>query len=214
MLEELLPSVVSCIDAVNDDIADVPLGAEAALIERAVEARRREFLTGRSCARRALARFGVPAIPILAGPNREPLWPSGFVGSITHCSGYRAAAVARQQEVLAVGIDAELHEQLPSGLLQHVALTDEIEWLENEKDGVHWDRVLFSAKECVYKAWFALAKTWLGFEDACIVFNKTAGTFRASLITEAPVGRQIPIGFDGKFTICDGRVLTAIAVMP
>jgi hypothetical protein len=42
---------------------------------RAVEKRRREFIAGRACARRALGRLGIPPVSILSGdgPSRE--WP-------------------------------------------------------------------------------------------------------------------------------------------
>src|SRR5262245_21280577 len=113
MIERLLPDYVACAESQGDDSSATLLPEEAPAVGRAIEARIREFTTARSCARRAMARFGVPPRPILSGPRREPLWPDGYVGSITHCDGYRAAAVARQQDALAIGIDAEPHEPLP-----------------------------------------------------------------------------------------------------
>ena len=59
------------------------------------------------------------------GAKREPLWPAGVVGSITHCDGYRAAAVARATDLATVGIDAEPHEPLPDGVLAAIALPAE-----------------------------------------------------------------------------------------
>ena len=46
---------------------------------------------------------------------------------------------------------------------------------------VHWDRVLFSAKESIYKAWFPLTGRWLGFEEASLSIDPAAGTFAARL---------------------------------
>jgi 4'-phosphopantetheinyl transferase EntD len=43
--------------------------------------------------------------------------------------------------------------------------------LAAQAPGICWDRLLFSAKESIYKAWFPLAKCWLGFESADIVFD-------------------------------------------
>ena len=73
---------------------DPLLPAERAALGQVVDGRRRDFAAGRHCARRALARLVGSPEPILSGPDREPVWPQGIVGSITHCDGYRAAAVA------------------------------------------------------------------------------------------------------------------------
>jgi enterobactin synthetase component D / holo-[acyl-carrier protein] synthase len=57
--------------------------------------------------------FGALPAPILPGPAGEPGWPPGVTGSITHCPGYRACAVARTEDLAAIGIDAEPDEELP-----------------------------------------------------------------------------------------------------
>ena len=84
--------------------------------------------------------------------------------------------------------------------------------LRNSDPSVHWDRLLFSAKESVYKAWFPLARKWLGFEEADVVFRPD-GTFSAELIgtsTSVPDGTEIT-GFDGRWLARDGLAITAIA---
>jgi hypothetical protein len=90
-------------------------GEEEELIGRAVEKRRREFGTARACARRALADLGRVPAPIVRGEKGAPVWLDGVVGSITHCAGYRGAAVAEARDVRALGIDAEPHGKLPDG---------------------------------------------------------------------------------------------------
>ncbi|SDR60272.1 4'-phosphopantetheinyl transferase EntD (siderophore biosynthesis) [Rhizobiales bacterium GAS113] len=214
MIEELLPSQVTCV-ATRDDDASAPLfPEEAAQLGKAVDSRVREFMTGRSLARQALARLGLPASPILRGPKREPIWPQGVVGSITHCKGYRAAAVARQAQMLTLGIDAEIDDRLPEGVLRQVAVDEERAWLAKAPGGIHWDRLLFSAKESLYKAWFPLTGKWLGFEDAVVSFHPADATFHARLLVppiEMP-GRVLT-GFDGRFLVRDGLALTAIAVV-
>ena len=44
-----------------------------------------------------------------------------------------------------------------------------------------WDRLLFSAKESVYKAWFRATGRWLGFEDAEVTIDPVARAFHARL---------------------------------
>jgi 4'-phosphopantetheinyl transferase EntD len=188
---------------------------EEAVISRAVEKRRREFGTARICARRALASLGVPAAPILPGERGAPQWPAGVIGSMTHCAGYRAAAVALSGTLVTIGIDAEPHAPLPDGVLDHISVEPELlmlSALRQADPAVHWDRLLFSAKEAVYKAWFPLARRWLGFEEADVTFRPD-GTFSAELLgtsTTAPDGTEIA-AFDGRWLARDGLVITAIA---
>jgi 4'-phosphopantetheinyl transferase EntD len=216
VIEQILPNSVVAVEARHDP-TDVKLFPEEEIaLGRAVEKRRREFTTARVCARSALEKLGFPAAPIPTGERGEPRWPVGAVGSITHCDGYRACAVARSSEVVTVGIDAELNAALPDGLLGDIARPEEVPWLrrlELEFPEVHWDRLLFSAKESVYKAWFPLAKRWLGFEDAVIVFDPSAGTFTARLLVSGPPMPDGPLcGFSGRWMVREGIILTAIAV--
>ncbi|MBG0560383.1 4'-phosphopantetheinyl transferase family protein, partial [Actinoplanes aureus] len=169
MLDSLLPSPVVTAEAFADDEDEPCFPGEEDLIATAVMGRRREFVTARRCAREALARLGHPPVAIRPGPRREPLWPAGVAGSITHCKGYRGAAVARTEEVVSVGIDAEPHAPLPSRVLGVVTAPGDAEHLAelaHAEPAVHWDRLLFSAKEAVYKAWYPLTGRWLGFTDA------------------------------------------------
>lgn len=78
---------------------------------------------------------------------------------------------------------------------------------------VCWDRLLFSAKESVYKAWYPITGRWLGFEDAVITPDPDTGTFTARLLVPGPVvaGKALA-GFDGTWTIQDGLIRTAVAV--
>lgn len=215
MIETLLPTAAVAVEALVDDPDATLFPEEEQQVAKAVEKRRREFTTARVCARRALAALGYPPAPILAGPKREPLWPAGVVGSITHCAGYRAAAVARREQVPTIGIDAEPHGALPAGVLDQVALPDErasLAVLLTRHPETHWDRLLFSAKESVYKAWFPLAGRWLGFDDAAITFDPAAGTFAVRLLVtgpDLPAGRLV--GFDGRWLVANGLALTAVA---
>jgi 4'-phosphopantetheinyl transferase EntD len=86
-------------------------------------------------------------------------------------------------------------------------------WLEHAPAGVHWDRLIFSAKESVYKAWFPLTRRWLDFDEAAITLDPSSGTFSARLLVPPPfVGGRSLTGFDGRFLVQDGLVLTAIVL--
>ena len=215
MLERILPPPVAVVAETGERQVELFPEEEAAL-GNAVEKRRREFVTGRACAREALARLGLPAQAIPTGARGEPLWPRGVVGAITHCSGYRACAVAPAGELLTIGIDAEVDDALPPGVLGDIALPEERRWIEAAAaadPGTSWDRLLFSIKESIYKAWFPLTGSWLGFEDAAVAVDRAGGTFAARLLVPGPVvdGRRLE-GFSGRWLTVGGLVLSAIAV--
>ena len=216
MLDEIVPPQVVAVEAF-DDPADVDLyPEEQAVLQKAVASRRIEFGTARWCARQALARLGLPPAPILPGHRGAPGWPAGVAGSMTHCAGYRAAAVAHSRDVATIGIDAEPHAPLPEGVGEVIASDPErraLAELADAEPGVSWDKLLFSAKEATYKAWFPLTQRWLGFADASISINPAAGTFTARLLVPGPLldGRQLT-EFSGRWLARDGLVITSIAV--
>jgi 4'-phosphopantetheinyl transferase EntD len=216
MLEEILPAGVAAVEAFGDVLDIVLFPEEEAALGSAVDKRRREFTTARACARTALATLGRPPVPIVPGLRGAPQWPSGVVGSMTHCAGYRAAAVARVQDMLTIGLDAEPDDRLPEGVLDVIATAGEragLCALASAAPEPCWDRLLFSAKESVYKAWFPLTRRWLGFDEAAITINPADGTFTARLLVPGPLlaGRRLT-GFAGRWLARHGLVLTAIAV--
>lgn len=173
MIEELLPVSVVSVEALGDDAAaDVWLyPEEEALAVSFVHKRRSEFAAVRGCARQAMEKLGVAPRAIPRGDSGAPVWPPGLVGSMTHCEGYCAAALARATDLVSLGIDAEPHQELPEDVIVSVALpseTDRLSRLARRDPSVHWDRLLFSAKESVYKAWFPLTGRWLDFLEADI----------------------------------------------
>lgn len=216
MIEEILPASVIAVEARHDSSSAILFPAEEAAVARAVEKRRREFTTGRACAHDALERLGLPASPILSGERGEPQWPAEVVGSITHCDGYRACAVARTSEMTTLGIDAEVNAALPEGVEAEIARPEELSWLrelKREAPAVHWDRLLFSAKESVYKAWFPLTGLWLDFEQASVTIDPSAGAFSARLLVSGPLlGDRRVTEFSGRWLARDGLILTAIAL--
>jgi 4'-phosphopantetheinyl transferase EntD len=117
--------------------------------------------------------------------------------------------------VAGVGIDAEPHAPLPDGVLGQIARTEErpqLAELAGAEPEVHWDRLLFCAKETVYKVWFPLAGCWLGFEDATLTFDPVTCAFRARLLKPWPRAGAAPQALEGRWLVRDGLVLSAIAL--
>jgi len=216
VIEEILGAGVAAAEAFEDLPGVVLFPEEDEVVAKAVDKRRREFATARACARKALAALGQPSAPIVTGYRGAPQWPPGVVGSITHCDGYRAAAVARAADVTTLGVDAEPDEPLPDGVLDLVAGPEEQAWLAGKgatTAGPCWDRLLFSAKESVYKAWFPLTRRWLDFSDATLTFDPMTSTFTARLLVPGPVvGDRQVAEFTGRWLARDGLVLTAIVL--
>jgi 4'-phosphopantetheinyl transferase EntD len=115
---------------------------------------------------------------------------------------------------MAIGIDAEPQQPLPEGVLGALATRADyahLRRLEAARPYVPWDRLLFSAKEAVYKAWCALTGLRLNFADVSVEIDPVGGTFAASLLGAGPVvgGRRIS-GFPGQWLVRDGLVITAV----
>ncbi|MCB0930509.1 MAG: 4'-phosphopantetheinyl transferase [Mycobacterium sp.] len=222
-LRVVLPDTADLVFAeLYDDPAHLePHPEEEALIARAVDKRRNEFVTARHCARVALEQLGLPPAPILKGDKGEPQWPTGIVGSLTHCQGYRGAVVGRAPAVRSVGIDAEPHDVLPDGVLNAISLPAERREIAALTDDLHWDRILFCAKEATYKAWFPLTQRWLGFEDAHITFDLdgfeagggSSGGFVSRILID-PAARSGPplTELRGRWSVAGGLALTAIVL--
>ncbi|MBX7430902.1 4'-phosphopantetheinyl transferase [Mycobacterium sp. Y57] len=220
MLAGVLPGSVDALAAAElygDPLELAALPEEEPLIAKSVAKRRNEFVTARHCARQALVELGLEPVPILKGDKGEPCWPAGVVGSLTHCEGFRGAVVGRREYVRSLGIDAEPHDVLPRGVLDAISLPAERHELTGMPGGVHWDRVLFCAKEATYKAWFPLTHRWLGFEDAHIAFEVDAtgkaGTFTSRILIDPSAESGPPLAaLSGRWSVRDGLALTAIVL--
>jgi enterobactin synthetase component D len=188
-------------------------------LRHAVAKRQVEFLAGRWCVREALRACGHPEAdaPVRQGARREPLFPEGIVGSITHAHGRASAAVARREDARGVGLDAErpMSGEQAERLLDLIAAPEEIAALER---ATGWDRgkvfaIVFSAKETIFKCLYTEVGRYFDFRDAEVVALED-GTFRAHLLV--PLAASLPSGttLEGRFTLADGLVWTAMVLPP
>ena len=218
MLESILPAGVECQECFGEPPGGVSFAEEEQVIAHAVPARRREYATCGVVPGSAWAGWGIREVPILPGVGGAPIWPAGVVGSLTHCAGYAAAAVGVSPQVSAIGIDAEPDAPLPDGVLDLVATPAEQARLaatQSESGSPNWDRLLFSAKEAVYKAWFPLVGEWLDHQQAEILINPQEATFEALLSRDGLIidGRQVH-RLHGRWIRKQGIILTAVVLSP
>jgi 4'-phosphopantetheinyl transferase EntD len=216
MLAEIVPGGVVTAEVFGGEYDEAELfPQEEAAIERAAPKRRREFAGVRACARVALAKAGLPAAPIVPDSSRAPIWPPGVTGSMTHCDGYRGCALGRTETIAAIGIDAEPHAALPDGVLPMVTSESErdaLTQLGRADPGICYERILFSAKESVFKAWFPVTGQWLGFQQADLSIDR-GGEFIARLLVPGPlVGGQRLAAYQGRWLVSRGLILTAVTV--
>lgn len=182
---------------------------EQAMGEAVSPKRRKDFHVGRAAARRALEKVGFPVVtPVLRGEHREPLWPVGIVGSISHSSGLGIAAVAWQQDVPAIGVDIQLiEERYTDELIARFADPDEFDWVRSESSRRTERAVkLFSAKESVFKALYPLRKVWFAFDVAHLTPNDAEDSFRASV--RLPAVSSSVIELDVGISYLDGNIIT------
>jgi 4'-phosphopantetheinyl transferase EntD len=128
---------------------------------------RRASGAARIVARKLLAQLGHRDCTVPKAPSGAPIWPAGVVGSLAHDDRVAVAAVAKSNMSYALGIDVEPAEILPSELLEIVATPQERLQI---RDDPYQGRLLFVAKEAVYKAVFPLDQTFLDHHDVQINF--------------------------------------------
>lgn len=195
----------------------VLLPEEAACVTRAVEKRRREFAAGRAMARRLLGALGWPSdVPLLPGARREPCWPAGVLGTISHTDTWATVAVARASECEILGVDVERDAPLKDEVAERICNADELAWIRDvardpETRG-RWAKLVFSAKEAAYKAQYPHSQTFLGFDAMGITFDPEAETFVARFRVDAPpfaVGES----WTGRFR-CAGALLATGICLP
>ena len=192
--------------------ADALLPCELDCVRGAVVERRREFAAGRQLARRLMGGFGINAGPLLPGADRAPRWPAGVVGTITHTRRFVLVAVARSEDVLSLGCDIEDDQELPREIVPMILAPAEQARLQDSGPSVTNEaRLIFSAKEAVYKAQYPLTRCFLDFHDLLLEIDAVGQRFAATLQRDA--GRfAAGTRFDGVFRRRQGSIATAVVL--
>lgn len=181
-----------------DNLGDYLLSDEEAeiLSPRVVKKRRDEFSLGRAACRSALKQIGfISPPPVLKGPSSEPIWPNGYIGSITHCSGIAVCAVCPETRAQGIGLDIESLERDVSPRVYRMTCTEEeIECIRLAGDESHvMFKRLFSAKEAGFKALFPRARKYIGYKEAMLSWDARQECFHGILLK--PAGDAYPKGF-------------------
>jgi enterobactin synthetase component D len=187
-------------------------------VRHATRKRQAEFLGGRIAARAALAARGVPDFIPDTGEKREPLWPEGWTGSITHSDNVAMAVVLPSSHGLPNGVGLDIEPVLDLQLLHEIkhSIMDgrETDLLSSSKtlSFAKGGTLLFSAKESLFKALFYEVRDWFDFDAARLTSVDSEEEILTLKLTRslAPhlfAGRQ----FCGTYRAFDDKLLTLIA---
>lgn len=212
----LLPP--ECVVAVQRyDSPDIPLPpVNDPALNRAIEKRRREFSAGRAAAATALSRLDVFDRIVPVGENRNPLWPGGIVGSITHTAGLAMAVVARQEKIIGLGLDLEPAGAVKEELWQSLFTPTEITWLagKSREQRARWATVIFCAKESFYKLQYPLTGQWVDFHGADVTISIETGEFLLTCLHPVVTEKLDRSRFGGRYATDSRLTLTAIHLKP
>jgi 4'-phosphopantetheinyl transferase EntD len=155
---------------------------EALSVARAVPKRVREFAAGRLCARSALARFGIASFAVRVASDRQPLWPAGLVGSITHTQGFCAAVIGEHARFVGLGLDTENADAVSPNLWPSICVAEELAWIAAlpAEEQTRAATLVFATKEAFYKCQYPSTGEWLSFSDLRILppdWTMRQGTF-------------------------------------
>lgn len=205
--------------AVAVGVAGVGEGRAADLMTEEITAlgsmapnRAAEFIAGRLALRRAQRSLSVPCLAVPNAADRSPQWPAGFCGSISHACGLAIAVLAhRSDRVQSLGVDIEDDAALPADLHDIVLVPEERAALAGKESANRQAKIIFAAKEAVYKAQYLLTRRLFGFEMITVSVQPQAGCFGArfnSGIAPFRSGEHVA----GRYSVCGGLIIAGLVL--
>ncbi len=212
VFESLLPATV-CVQAEANLASALPLSAsELEASTRFSSIRLADFQKGRSCARRALVELDCSEHSVAMGSLREPIWPAGITGSITHTDGEAVAALAKTSALRSIGIDMEVSGQIDDDLARRICTEDERTSETAARMGQPYFDLIFSAKESVYKCIFPFVERFVDFDEVRLHIDVEARAFGAEALTEN-LAAALLATLRGRWSITDSRVRTTAVIV-
>lgn len=176
-----------------------------AQIRTAATVRKAAFLAGRLAAKHGLRALGIPEEVVGIGAHGEPLWPGTVSASISHCAGSQTLGMAlcllsRGEHRIGVDVEEVMSSAVLSeikGLILSNAEQRYIATFHGEESS-RLATIIFSAKECLYKALYPEVRVYFDFLDVETVkidFTDSQITLRLlkSLSENLPLGEKIMI---------------------
>lgn len=197
---------------ISDDIRCEDWQALPTSIFNSSPARRRSYRAGRACAHMALRALGVSSCVVDRGHHGEPVWPTGFCGSITHTKALAYAAVSTTAHTAGIGIDSEevVSSEVRSAV-ENLCLTPaELRHLDGDVDANIVATILFSAKESLFKAIFPAVRRFVDFTEVeSISIDWAVGELRFGASRTGRIEASL-VDATCRFSYDDGLVHTAV----
>ena len=210
MLDELTGRLPPGLSLLHTQVADMTAFLypnEVGAIERAVDRRRFEFSTGRWLARQGMRELGLPESAVPCGPAREPLWPRGIVASISHSASSCALAIASREHYRGVGLDLELSSP-PKDELARLIVSPAEPPAYRRGDML---RLVFSAKEAIFKCLYPICGTFIDFHHIEVVFDHHNLSFKGRPLDAMATPDLLQVG-TGLFQMTDFGALTLFTI--
>lgn len=170
-------------------------------LAKAVASRKYEFMAGRACVKAAMNLMGEFNVTQLAiGDHREPIWPAGFNGSISHSATQAIALVVRGDINVGVDLQEYLSDEVTQTLMPEIVTSHELQFAPLFTHDAQFVTTVFSAKESLFKCMFRDIKHYVDFsvaELSCIDWpgRKLKLRLRESLSACYFKGREITVNF-------------------
>jgi enterobactin synthetase component D len=183
-------------------------------LQDAAQVRKQEFIAGRYCAIQAAKNIGLTIESLPRASTREPIWPLGITGSISHSKQMAISCISKSSDYLSLGIDSEelIKPKIASEVAATIGTQDELAFLAS-LDFSFGLTVMFSAKEALYKALFPLARTFIDFKDVKLIsLDPAKGDFELELISSHPLLAKYLGRYVGTFRMMNQTIVTFVSI--
>jgi len=173
----------------------VPLDEEA-LSPGATRKRVTEFRLGRAAAHDAMTNLMPQPVKVRKAKGGEPIWPNHITGSITHTRYVAAAVLGSKNHIQSIGIDLEeTRDHVNLQIAGQFSTEKEQQWIhahdtDDTNDHTHAAlklKMLFSAKESLYKAIYQWKRKALGYKSMELTDEPGSNFFRVSIRDDAGI---------------------------
>jgi 4'-phosphopantetheinyl transferase EntD len=212
LLKSMLPGDVAfAAGAIADAGVDL-FDVESAAVAGAVAKRRREFGAGRTYARAALAGLACPPQPIPVGTDRRPIWPRGFIGSISHCDHLCVAIAGRSEAYAGLGIDIEDDKPVEEGMRAIICRPDERQRAPAGRLSTDGAKLSFVVKEALFKAYYPATSAFLDFHEVSVELDERCQAFTATLVSDDKPALAHSRCFAGRVGRVEGHLVAVVAI--
>ena len=209
-ISSLFPDGVLTLVEHRDNWSKALAPAERAQLGDVCEKRKAEYSAGRNQSRRLIAALTGTVEPLLAGNYRQPLWPAGITGSISHSDDFCAVAVARDTTIQDLGIDVETFENLDPAV-EELVLTPAEYGITRDLPG--WaSKLIFSIKESNYKCCYHRVRAFIDFKQCEVALDINTQTYTSRIKCNDADGEPLFLLVRGGWLIESGHIFTS-AVM-